>query len=131
MSRPGIGISWLCCGFTFWRCWSLHTSQTILARQGERTHGGSCLATERGGDLRAVVVWHVFEENRNVVVPAVRLADFRRVALCLQLWTRLHPKLADAVPFGEHRQCHHHDRISVDQFAHHGLGSQCGGTWKR
>src|SRR5437660_8362401 len=104
MLLPGIGISWLCCGFTFWRCWSSHASQTTLVRQGERTHGGSCLAAQRPGDLRAVVVWHVFEEDRDVVVPAVRLADFRRVAVRLQLRTHLHLKLADAVPLGEHRQ---------------------------
>src|SRR5216684_6334911 len=107
MSLPGIGISWLCCGFIFWRCWSSHASRTTLVRQGERTHGGSCLAAERGGDrdlgdqylgdLRAVAVWHIFEENRDVAVPVVRLADFRRVVVCLQLRTHLYLKLANAV----------------------------------
>jgi len=42
---------------------------------------------------------------------------FGAFAVRLQLRTHLHLKLADAVSTREHRQCHHHDRVPVDQFA--------------
>ena len=72
--------------------------------------------------LRTVAVWHLLEEDRDVAVPAVGLADVRRSALRVQLRTHLHAELADAVSFREHRQRHHYDRVPADQFAHHGAG---------
>ena len=74
-----------------------------------------------GRCLRAVAVRHLFEEDRDVAVPALRFADLRSPALRLHLRAHFHAELAYAVPFREHPERDLHDGVPAHQFADHGV----------
>src|SRR5207244_1992507 len=91
-----------------------------------------CRGAARSGNrrLRTFALWDIFEEDRDVVVSALRLTDVRSAAVCLSLWAHLDSELAYAVPFRKHSQRNPDDGVPADQLFNHGAGGSRCGVWQ-